>query len=115
MKNRYRRFKRSWGVYFAFDTLTGNSKSLKTRDRKVADRPIEAKNEAEREVGLRKKIGLIYLTAADPQCPEISVQFPRSSHAMAGECPRDVRATSANAVTSFPRPVRKLTVAASCP
>lgn len=67
MKNRYRRFKRSWGTYYAFDTLTGNSQSLKTRDRKVADRLIEAKNEAEREVGLRKKIGLIYLTAADPQ------------------------------------------------
>lgn len=37
MKNRYRRFKRSWGTYYAFDTVTGNSKSLKTRDRKVAD------------------------------------------------------------------------------
>jgi hypothetical protein len=33
----------------------------------VADRLIEAMNESEREVGLRKKIGLIYLTAADPQ------------------------------------------------
>jgi len=67
MKNRWRKFKRSWGVYFAFDTLTGNSKSLKTRDRKVADRLIEAMNEAERQVGLRKQVGLIYLTAADPE------------------------------------------------
>lgn len=53
MKNRYRRFKRSWGVHYAYDIVTGNSKSLKTRDRKVADRLIEAMNEAEREVGDR--------------------------------------------------------------
>jgi len=33
-------------MYYAFDTLTSNSQSMKTRDRKVADRLIEAKNEA---------------------------------------------------------------------
>lgn len=34
MKNRYRRFRQSWGVYYAFDNTTGNSKTLKTRTRR---------------------------------------------------------------------------------
>jgi integrase len=66
MKNRYRKFKRGWGTYYAFDNHTGGSKSLKTEDKREAQRLVDAMNEAEREVGIRKKVGLIYLTAADP-------------------------------------------------
>jgi integrase len=66
MKNRWRKFKRSWGVYFAYDNQTGNSRSLKTRDKHHAQRLVDAMNEAEREVGIRKQVGLIYLKAADP-------------------------------------------------
>jgi hypothetical protein len=31
MTQRYRKFKRAWGMWYAFDTVTGNSVSLKTR------------------------------------------------------------------------------------
>lgn len=67
MKNRYRRFRRPWGVFYAFDTTTGNSKTLKTRDKKVAERLVQAMNEAETEVIIRKQVGLMYLKAADPE------------------------------------------------
>jgi hypothetical protein len=67
MKTRYRAFKRHWGVFYAFDTATGNSKSLKTGDKKVAQRLVQAMNEAETEVAIRKQVGLMYLKAADPE------------------------------------------------
>jgi len=31
MTQRYRNFKRSWGMWYTFDTVTGNSVSLRTR------------------------------------------------------------------------------------
>jgi len=31
MTQRYRKFKRAWGMWYAFDTVTGNSVSFKTR------------------------------------------------------------------------------------
>ena len=36
MTQRYRKFKRSWGMWYAFDNVTGNSVSLKTRVRAEA-------------------------------------------------------------------------------
>jgi hypothetical protein len=36
MTQRYRKFKRAWGMWYAFDTVTGNSVSLKTRVRTEA-------------------------------------------------------------------------------
>jgi len=33
MPERYRKFKRTWGTYYVYDNLTGNSASLKTRDK----------------------------------------------------------------------------------
>lgn len=66
MKNRWRKFRRGWGTFYAYDNQTGNSRSLKTRDKHHAQRLVDAMNEAEREVGIRKQVGLIYLTAADP-------------------------------------------------
>jgi integrase len=67
MKDRYRLFQRGWGIFYAFDNGTGNSKSLKTRERKHAERLVQALNEAEREPMIRKQVGSIYLRAADPQ------------------------------------------------
>ena len=67
MKNRYRKFRRNWGVYYAFDNTTGSSQSLKTHDKRVAERLVQAMNEAETEVGIRKQVGLMYLKAADPE------------------------------------------------
>lgn len=66
MKNRWRKFRRGWGTFYAYDNQTGNSRSLKTRDKHHAQRLVDAMNEAERVVGIRKQVGLIYLTSADP-------------------------------------------------
>lgn len=66
MKVRYRLFRRGKGNFFAFDNQTGNSRSLRTPNRKEAERLLHAANEAEREPLVRKQVGMIYLQAADP-------------------------------------------------
>ena len=38
MTQRYRKFKRTWGMYYAYDNVTGNSVSLKTRVKAEAQR-----------------------------------------------------------------------------
>jgi len=38
MTTRYLKFKRTWGTCYAYDNLTGNSASLKTRARKPISR-----------------------------------------------------------------------------
>ena len=40
MLERYRKFKRTWGMYYAYDNLTGNSISLKTRSKAEALRKL---------------------------------------------------------------------------
>jgi hypothetical protein len=49
MTQRYRKFKRAWGMWYAFDTVTGNSVSLKTRVKTEAEQKVNAMNETERE------------------------------------------------------------------
>ena len=48
MTQRYRKFKRGWGVHHVYDNQTGLSKSLETRNRQDAERLVHAMNEAER-------------------------------------------------------------------
>jgi len=67
MALRYRKFKRSWGTYYAFDTVTGNSESLKTRVRAEAERKVQAMNEAESQPQLNVQLARVYLNAADPK------------------------------------------------
>ena len=66
MSQRYRKFKRGWGTYYAFDNLTGNSVSLKTRSRVEADRKVQAMNEAESQPQFNVQLARVYLNAADP-------------------------------------------------
>jgi hypothetical protein len=49
MIQRYRKFKRAWGMWYAFDTGTGNSVSLKTRVKAEAVQKVNAMNETERQ------------------------------------------------------------------
>ena len=49
MTQRYRKSKRAWGMYYAYDNLTGNSVSLKTRVRAEAEQQVNAMNESERQ------------------------------------------------------------------
>jgi integrase len=67
MKVRYRKFKRSWGMWYAFDTVTGNSVSLKTRVRTEAVQKVNAMNEIEREPSISLGLAKVYLNATDPK------------------------------------------------
>ena len=67
MTQRYRKFKRSWGMWYAFDTGTGNSVSLKTRVRAEAVQKVNAMNETERQPGISLGLARVYLNATDPK------------------------------------------------
>ena len=67
MSPRYRKFKRTWGMYYAFDTVTGNSTSLKTRVRSEADKKVNAMNETERVPSISLGLARVYLNATDPK------------------------------------------------
>jgi integrase len=67
MTQRYRKFKRAWGMWYAFDTATGNSVSLKTRERAEAVQTVNAMNETERQPSISLGLAKVYLNAADPK------------------------------------------------
>ena len=62
MTQRYRKFKRAWGMWYAFDTVTGNSVSLKTRVRTEAVQKVNAMNETERQPSISLGLAKVYLT-----------------------------------------------------
>ena len=67
MTQRYRKFKRAWGMWYAFDTVTGNSVSLKTRVRTEAVQKVNAMNETERQPCISLGLARVYLNATDPK------------------------------------------------
>ncbi len=67
MTQRYRKFKRAWGMWYAFDTVTGNSVSLKTRVRTEAVQKVNAMNETERQPSINLGLAKVYLNATDPK------------------------------------------------
>jgi integrase len=67
MKQRYRKFKRAWGTWYAFDNATGNSVTLKTRDKAEAIQKVNAMNETEREPSISLGLARVYLNATDPK------------------------------------------------
>jgi hypothetical protein len=67
MPERYRKFKRGWGTYYAYDNFTGNSVTLKTRDKTEATRKVNAMNETERQPGISLGLARVYLNATDPK------------------------------------------------
>jgi len=67
MPERYRKFKRAWGTYYVYDTVTGNSVSLKTRDKAEAGKKVNAMNEAERQPSINLGLAKVYLNAVDPK------------------------------------------------
>jgi hypothetical protein len=67
MKQRYRKFKRAWGTWHAFDNATGNSVSLKTRVRAEAEQKVSAMNETERQPTISLGLAKVYLNATDPK------------------------------------------------
>jgi len=67
MTQRYRKFKRSWGMWYAFDTATGNSVTLKTRVPAEAVQKVNAMNETERQPSISLGLARVYLNATDPK------------------------------------------------
>jgi len=70
MTQRYRKFKRAWGTYYAYDNFTGNSVSLKTRDKAEATQKVNAMNETERQPSISLGLARVYLNATDPQASQ---------------------------------------------
>jgi integrase len=69
MKERFRvvmRGDRDDGFY-CFDTRTKSRTSLKTKDRKEAEREVQHRNEALKTSHINRKIGMAYLSAVDPK------------------------------------------------
>jgi len=67
MTQRYRKFKRAWGMWYAFDNATGNSVSLKTRVKTEAEQKVHAMNETERQPAINLGLARVYLNATDPK------------------------------------------------
>jgi len=67
MTQRYRKFKRAWGTWYAFDNATGKSSSLKTRVKAEAEQKVAAMNETKRQPAISLGLARVYLNAADPK------------------------------------------------
>jgi integrase len=70
MKDRYRLFLRRKSVYYAFDTVTKNFASLKTRDKAQAKRLLVALNEAGKQPAMNLSLARVYLRHSDPMVSE---------------------------------------------
>jgi hypothetical protein len=78
MKKRYVVVQRGerGGMCYCKDTDTGARPSLHTRDRQEAERLVKHKNEAIETPHINRKIGMAYLSAADPvRCRNSSAQM----------------------------------------
>jgi hypothetical protein len=66
MKLRYRLFRRSNGLFFIEDTVTKKQESLRTREKAIAQRLLNARNEAYQQPAINLQIARAYLRASDP-------------------------------------------------
>jgi hypothetical protein len=60
VKLRYRLFQRSNGIFFIEDRVTGKQASLQTRDKVVAQRIFNAKNESHQQPAINLQIARAY-------------------------------------------------------
>ena len=69
MKNAYRIFKRKQrgGIYYLENTQTGQQESLETTDKQQAKKICDARNLERQTPDLNLKLGMAYLTSADPE------------------------------------------------
>jgi integrase len=69
MKERYRvvQLGARGGTFYCKDNETGARTSLKTKNRKEAERLVQHKNEALKNPHVNRKIGMAYLSAVDPK------------------------------------------------
>ncbi len=67
MKQRYGLIRRPWGVFYLKDKLTGEQTSLKTSDKREAQRLLAARNESEAQPALNLGLARVYMNGADPK------------------------------------------------
>ena len=75
MKNRYRAFRRGWGVYYCEDTQTRKQESLATTDKQEALRLVHAKNEGEQHPAFSLQLARVYWKAGDSAAGTRTWQF----------------------------------------
>ena len=66
MKLRHRLFRKRSGIFFIEDRISRKQESLKTRDKAVAHRLFNARNEAHEQPAINLQIARAYLMASDP-------------------------------------------------
>ncbi len=66
MLDRYRLYQRANGVYYWQDQESNKQGSLRTKDRKVAEKLLQSKNESHRQPSINLAIARTYLAAHDP-------------------------------------------------
>lgn len=99
MKNRFWLFKRG-STYYVQDTFTGKQESLRTKDKREAERLRQAKNEAITNPMLGLALGRAYLAAQDPKIAQrkwLDVMAEMTSHgceATKVRCQRAMRSRS---------------------
>ncbi len=67
MKLQFGLIRRPWGVFYLKNKLTGEQTSLKTRDKREAQRLLQAKNEAQSQPQFNVALARVYLNGADPK------------------------------------------------
>lgn len=75
MKQRYRLFRRSWGMFYWIDDTTGKQGSLKTKDPAEAKRLLHAKNETVHLPSFNLRMARVYLQASDPKAVTRTWQY----------------------------------------
>jgi hypothetical protein len=65
MLNKYRLFQRANGVFYCQDNQSGQQRSLRTKNRRAAEKLLHAQNEAHRLPTLNLTMARAYLSAHD--------------------------------------------------
>ena len=67
MKQQFGLIQRPWGVYYPKNKVTGEQTSLKTRDKRKAERLLQAHNDAESQPHFNLALARVYINGADPK------------------------------------------------
>jgi integrase len=67
MKQQFGLIRRPWGVFYLKNRISGGQVSLKTRDKREAQRLLQAHNESERLPQFNLTLARVYLNGADPK------------------------------------------------
>ena len=67
MKQQFGLIQRPWGVYYLKNKVTGEQTSLKTRDKREAERLLQAHNDTESQPHFNLALARVYINGADPK------------------------------------------------